>query len=419
MTDFPKLVLPGENDAAADNKSAVDSDVQDVAFELKADAAAQAAPTLDFSASSSMPTLTLGNEQPKPAPKPEPAAETQIPQVKFSPEESQVIADFAGRIDITDSSLVMGYGAAAQGKMSKFTESALDKVRTHDLGEAGALMTDLMGQLKGFTEDEPRGFFGLFRKAQSKVELMKSRYDKVEVNVDKITDALTGHQIQLMKDIAMYDKMYEANLDYYKELSMYIEAGRMKLRQTRQNELPALQEKARESGLMEDAQAANDLANMCGRFEKKLFDLDLTRNISIQMAPQIRLLQNNDQQMAEKIQSTLANTIPLWKNQMVLSLGLEHGRQAMEAQRAVTNMTNELLRKNADTLRMGSVETAKEAERGIVDIETLKYTNQSLINTLDDVLRIQEEGAQKRAAAEMELRQIEGELKQKMLDMRG
>ena len=415
MTDFPNLVLPGDKEANDTAEAA--------AVELKAAETAmpELAPTLDISAAPSMPTLTLPNEQaPLANVQPvQPAAETQIPEVKFSPEEQQVITAFAERIDITDSSLVLGYGAAAQSKISKFTDSALEKVRTHDLGEAGDLMSQLMVQLKGFTDEEPRGFLGIFRKAQSQVELMKSRYDKVQDNVDKISESLTGHQIQLMKDIAMFDKMYEANLDYYKELSMYIEAGRLKLRQTRERDLPALQQKARESGLLEDAQAANDLANMCGRFEKNLFDLDLTRNISIQMAPQIRLLQNNDQQMAEKIQSTIANTIPLWKNQMVLSLGLEHGRQAMEAQRAVTNMTNELLRKNADTLKMGSVETAKEAERGIVDIETLKYTNQSLISTLDDVLRIQQEGAQKRAAAEQELRQIEGELKQKMLEMRG
>ena len=388
MSDF-NLVLPGDEAAQKPPRPPRKPKHSSKAAQT---AMPETAPTLDFSQkpAPAMPTLTLPSEETQIAPAP--AAETQIPQVKFSPEEQQVIEDFASRIDITDASLVLGYGAAAQGKISKFSESALEKVRTQDLGEAGDLMSQLIVQLKGFTDEEPRGFFGMFRKAQSQVDLMKSRYDKVQVNVDKISEALTGHQIQLMKDIAMFDKMYDANLDYYRELSMYIEAGRLKLRQTREHDLPALQQKARESGLMEDAQAANDLANMCGRFEKKLFDLDLTRNISIQMAPQIRLLQNNDQQMAEKIQSTLANTIPLWKNQMVLSLGLEHSRQAMEAQRAVTNMTNELLRKNADTLKMGSVETAKEAERGIVDIETLKYTNQSLISTLDDVLRIQQEG---------------------------
>lgn len=410
MSDFPKLVLPGEEAAQA---------AQEAETEIKAAQAAmpETAPAFDVKPAPQAPALTLPNEQAAVATAP--AAETQIPQVKFSPEEQAVIENFAKRIDITDSSLVLGYGAAAQGKMSKFSETALEKVRTQDLGETGELMTQLMQQLKGFTDEEPRNIFSIFRKAQSQVELMKSRYDKVEVNVDKISETLTGHQMQLIKDIAMYDKMYDANLEYYRELSMYIEAGRMKLRQTRENDLPALQKKARESGLLEDAQTANDLANMCGRFEKKLFDLDLTRNISIQMAPQIRLLQNNDQQMAEKIQSTISNTIPLWKNQMVLALGLEHSRQAMQAQRAVTNMTNELLRKNADTLKMGSIETAKESERGIVDIETLKYTNQSLISTLDEVLRIQQDGAQKRAAAEQELRQIEGELKQKMLEMRG
>ena len=291
MSDF-NLVLPGDEAA---QKAAEEAEAQ-----LKAAQTAmpETAPTLDFSQkpAPAMPTLTLPSEEAQIAPAP--AAETQIPQVKFSPEEQQVIEDFASRIDITDASLVLGYGAAAQGKISKFSESALEKVRTQDLGEAGDLMSQLIVQLKGFTDEEPRGFFGMFRKAQSQVDLMKSRYDKVQVNVDKISEALTGHQIQLMKDIAMFDKMYDANLDYYRELSMYIEAGRLKLRQTREHDLPALQQKARESGLMEDAQAANDLANMCGRFEKKLFDLDLTRNISIQMAPQIRLLQNNDQQMA-------------------------------------------------------------------------------------------------------------------------
>ena len=411
MSDFPKLVLPGEEEAA--------QAAQEAETEIKAAQAAmpETATIFDVKPAPQAPTLTLPNEQAAVATTP--AAETQIPQVKFSPEEQAVIENFAERIDITDSSLVLGYGAAAQGKMSKFSETALEKVRTQDLGETGELMTSLMQQLKGFTDEEPRSIFSIFRKAQSQVELMKSRYDKVQVNVDKISETLTGHQMQLIKDIAMYDKMYDANLEYYRELSMYIEAGRLKLRQTRENDLPALQKKARESGLLEDAQTANDLANMCGKFEKKLFDLDLTRNISIQMAPQIRLLQNNDQQMAEKIQSTIANTIPLWKNQMVLALGFEHSQQAMQAQRAATNMTNELLRKDADTLKMGSVETAKESERGIVDIETLKYTNQSLINTLDEVLRIQQDGAQKRAAAEQELRQIEGELKQKMLEMRG
>lgn len=417
MADFPKLVLPGEEETRSASRDA-ELEAARAAMNAELEMRAAAAPAAeDFAPrAASTPALTLGVQAPL---APAPADEERIPEVKLSPEEQQVVEEFAGRIDITDSSLILGYGAAAQQKISQFTESALDKVRTHDLGEAGELMTQLIGQLKGFTDEEPRGFFGLFRRAQSQAELMKARYDGVQANVDKICDELTGHQIQLMKDIAMFDKMYEANLDYYRELSMYIEAGRLKLRKTRSEVLPELQRRASQTGAMEDAQAANDLANLCGRFEKKLFDLDLTRNISIQMAPQIRLLQNNDQQMAEKIQSTLNNTIPLWKNQMVLSLGLEHSRQAMEAQRAVTNMTNELLRKNADALKMGSIETAKEAERGIVDIETLKYTNQSLINTLDEVLRIQQDGAQKRQSAERELRQIEGELKRKMLEMRG
>ena len=427
MADFPKLVLPGEeqNTPIEETMSAAELAVEQATESLEEaqQAMPETAPAVDFSAPApAAPRLEFTRPAAAAeveAVKVESVAELDIPEVKFSAEEQQVINAFAERIDITDSSLVMGYGAAAQQKISKFTDSALEKVRTHDLGEAGDLMGQLLNQLQGFTAEEPRGLLGLFRKAQSQAELMKSRYDRVQVNVDKISDSLTQHQIQLMKDIAMYDKLYEANLDYYKELSMYIEAGRAKLRNVRETELPALQAKARASGLMEDAQNANDLANMCSRFEKKLFDLDLTRNICIQMAPQIRLLQNNDQQMAEKIQSTIANTIPLWKNQMVLALGLEHSKQAMEAQRAVTNMTNELLRKNADTLKMGSVETAREAERGIVDIETLQYTNQSLISTLDEVLRIQNEGAAKRAAAEQELRHIEAELKQKMLEMRG
>ena len=438
MADFPKLVLPGEEvteaveqtanaanniaqtvnavtDGVAQAQAAMPQTAPDPLAQTAAQfatAPAPQAPALEFT----QPAAAAQVEQVKV----ESVAEMQIPEVKFSPEEQKVIDAFAERIDITDSSLVMGYGAAAQSKITKFTDSALEKVRTVDLGATGDLMGQLMQELRGFTQEEkPSGFFGLFKRAQSQAELMKSRYSTVSANVEKISDSLTQHQIQLMKDIAMYDKLYAANLDYYKELSMYIEAGRKKLRATRETILPQLQARARESGLMEDAQRANDMANMCSRFEKKLFDLDLTRNICIQMAPQIRLLQNNDQQMAEKIQSTIANTIPLWKNQMVLALGLEHSRQAMEAQRAVTNMTNELLRKNADTLRMGSVETAKEAERGIVDIETLQYTNQSLINTLDEVLRIQTEGAQKRAAAEQELRSIEHQLKQKMLEMRG
>lgn len=420
MSDLPKLVLPSEA-ANVVPEFKVEDDADDMDAVRSAMNAELGIGSRPAPAASERPAAELAVDiAPQPAPVVKASeAETQIPEVHFSAEDQQVVDEFAKRIDIMDSSLVMGYGAAAQQKIAKFTETALEKVRTYELGEAGELMTQLTGQLKGFTDEEPRGFFGFFRKAQSQVDLMKSRYDKVEVNIEKICEALTGHQMQMLKDIAMYDKMYDANLEYYRELSMYIEAGRLQLRKTRNETLPKLRAKAAQTGLMEDAQAANDLANMCGRFERKLFDLNLTRNISIQMAPQIRLLQNNDQQMAEKIQSAISNTIPLWKNQMVLSLGLEHSQQAMKAQRAVTNMTNEMLRKNADILKMGSVETAKESERGIVDIETLKYTNQSLINTLDEVMRIQQDGAQKRASAERELRQIEGELKNKMLEMRG
>ena len=352
------------------------------------------------------------------APKAEPV---KVEDTPLSPEEQKMVNDFAEKIDITNSQMVLQYGAASQKKLSDFSETALSRVKTKDMGETGELITSLISELQGFdaTTEQPKGIFGFFKKTSNSIEQLKTRYDSADKNVERIKAQLEDHQVTLMKDITMLDKMYELNLVYFKELTMYILAGKKKLAEVRANDLKAAQEKAQRTQLPEDAQAARDLADLCDRFEKKLYDLELTRNVSIQMGPQIRLIQSNDTMMAEKIQTTIVNTIPLWKNQMVLSLGLEHGRQAMEAQRAVTNMTNELLRKNADTLKMGSVETAKEAERGIVDIETLKYTNQSLISTLDDVLRIQQEGAQKRAAAEQELRQIEGELKQKMLEMRG
>ena len=425
MNEMPKLTLPGEEVEEAKVEAAVPAAKPAVQEAKSIDeifgSAMTEAPKAPDMAQAAIPTLVL-KEEPAAAKVPavhEPS-ERDIPMVKFSAEETKVIAEFAKRIDICDSAMVMGYGAAAQQKIGSFTDTALDKVRNTDLGEVGGLMSNLVVQLKGFTDEEDKGgFLGLFKKARSKAELMKSRYEAVSVNVDNISTALTGHQMQLMKDIAMYDQLYQVNLEYYKELSMYIEAGRMKLRETREKDVVALKKKAEESGLMEDAQAANDLVNMCGRFEKKLFDLDLTRNVSLQMAPQIRLLQNNDQMMAEKIQSSLVNTIPLWKNQMVLALGLEHSTQAMEAQRAVTDMTNTLLKKNADTLKQASIDVARESERGIVDIETLKYTNESLISTLDEVLTIQQEGAEKRLAAEHELRQIESELKSKLLSMRG
>ena len=343
-----------------------------------------------------------------------------ITETNLSPEEQKQISDFAEKIDITNTNMILQFGSAAQKKVADFSESALENVRTKDLGEVGDAISGLVVELKGFdVEEDKGGFLGLFKRASNKISSMKAKYDKVEVNVDKIRGVLEGHQVQLLKDIATLDKMYDLNLLYFKELSMYILAGKKKLEQVRTQDLVESREKAQRTGLPEDAQAANDLAALCGSFEKKIHDLELTRTISIQMGPQIRLIQNNDSIMAEKIQSTLVNTIPLWKSQMVLALGLAHSRQAMEAQREVSDMTNELLRKNADMLKMGTVETAKEAERGIVDLETLRHTNQQLISTLDEVMKIQEDGRQKRREAETELGRIEGELKQKLLELRG
>ena len=362
-----------------------------------------------------VPTLTLDTEEE--APQAEPAT---VEDTVLTPEEQKVVDDFAQKIDITNSTLVLQYGSGAQKKIANFSDTALENVRTKDLGEIGQELSDLIVELKGFeTEEEDKGFFGFFKKNANKLQAMKAKYDKAEVNVDRICETLENHQIQLLKDIAMLDKMYEMNLDYHKELSMYILAGKKRLQQVRDTDLAAAVAKAKRTGLAEDAQAANDLASMCDSFEKKLHDLELTRMVSVQMSPQIRLLQNNDKLMAEKIQSTIVNTIPLWKSQMVLALGVEHSAQAMKAQRAVTDMTNELLRKNAETLKMSTIETAKETERGIVDMETLRVTNQSLIATLDEVVKIQEEGRQKRRAAEQELGKLEGELKQKLLDIRG
>ena len=338
----------------------------------------------------------------------------------LSPEERQMVNNFAQQIDIANSNMVLQYGAGAQQKVASFSESALANVSTQDLGEVGDQVVNLISQLKSFDADEEsKGIFGFFKRGADKIASLKNKYDKVENNVDEIVGVLDGHKVQLLKDIATLDKMYEMNMVYYKELSMYIIAGKKKLNQVRTTELQEKIAKAKATGLPEDAQAANDLAALCDRFEKKLHDLELTRMISIQMGPQLRLVQNNDTVMVEKIQSTIVNTIPLWKSQMVLALGLAHSQQAMEAQRAVTDMTNELLRKNADKLKMSTIATAKEAERGIVDMETLKYTNQQLITTLEEVTRIQDEGREKRRQAETELRQIEGELRQKLLDIRG
>ena len=370
-----------------------------------------------------MPTLTLTPEAP---------ATPAIPEVKkavepvvlddsmLTEEEKAAVEEFSKKIDIRDTNQILQYGAAAQKSVASFSEGALGNVRNKDLGEVGNDLSRLVVELKGFTAlEKPKGLKGLFYKAGESVEAFKARYSKVEANVDKIAQSLENHQITLLKDVAMFDQMYELNLKYYKELTMYILAGKKRLADVRAGELEEMRKKAEASGLAEDAQAYNDYVQLCERFEKKLHDLELTRMISVQMGPQTRLLQNNDTLMIEKIQSSLVNTIPLWKSQMVLALGLEHSRQATAAQSAVTEMTNELLKKNAEQLKMGTIATAKEAERAIVDIETLKHTNEQLISTLDEVLRIQTAGAQKRKAAEAELGRIEGELKQKLMELRG
>jgi Uncharacterized protein involved in tellurite resistance len=357
----------------------------------------------------------------------EPQAEEKNPEItpvqldesSLTEPERKAVNDFAEKIDIANSTMILQYGASAQKKLSDFSESALSSVRTKDLGEVGDMITGLVGELKGFNaDDEEKGVLGLFKKGANKLATLKARYDKAEVNVNKISTVLEGHQMQLLKDIAMLDQMYEKNLINFKEISMYILAGKKKLQQVRATVLPGLVEKAKQSGQPEDSQKANDMAAFCDRFEKKLHDLELTRMISLQMAPQIRLVQNNDTLMAEKIQSTINNTIPLWKSQMVLAMGVEHSAQALKAQREVTEMTNELLRKNAEKLKMATIETARESERGIVDIETLQHTNRMLIESLDEVVKIQDEGRAKRRAAETELGRIEGELKQKLLDIR-
>lgn len=346
------------------------------------------------------------------------AAQAVMPEPRLTPEETKQVEDFAKTIDLTDSNAILQYGVGAQKKLADFSESALGNVKNQDLGEVGDMLTRVMSELKGFNEEEEKGFFGLFKKASNKVSTMKAKYTKAEANVDKIVDALESHQVQLMKDTAMLDKMYETNLAYFKELTMYIMAGKKKLDTVRTQELPVLKQRALDSGLPEDAQAAKDLDNMCNRFEKKVHDLELTRQIALQTAPQIRLVQSNDTMMAEKIQTTIVNTIPLWKSQMVIALGVAHSTEAAKAQQEVSNMTNELLKKNAEALQMASIETAKESERGIVDMETLKATNESLIHTFDEVMRIQKEGREKRQAAELELQRMEGELKNKLLEIR-
>lgn len=348
-----------------------------------------------------------------------PKKQTQKEEVPvLTPEERKMVNDFAVKIDIENTNQILQYGAGTQKKMADFSDTALENVKTQDLGEIGELISNVVGELKDFDVQEEGKFFGFFRKQTSKIENLKNKYDKAQANVEKITDSLQQHQVRLMKDSAMLDKMYEQNLNYFKELTMYILAGKKKLEETRNGKLAEMKNKAALSGLPEDAQAARDLDEKCSRFEKKLHDLELTRTIAMQTAPQIRLIQNNDTVMVEKIQTTIVNTIPLWKSQMVLALGIAHSAEAAQAQRQVTDITNELLRKNAETLHMATVETAKESERGIVDLETLQKTNADLIQTLDDVMRIQMEGRQKRQAAEMEMHRMEEELKRKLLEIR-
>ena len=376
-------------------------------------------PTLSLGgvAAAPAPELTLPTDSAKTA---EPPAEVEIDDSMLTEEEKSLVAEFAEKIDITDSTVIMQYGAPAQTKVSQFSDTALEKVRTKDLGEIGDTISGLVVELKGLSIDEAedKGFLGLFKKTGNKIAALKAKYDKAEVNVDKICGVLRDHQIQLLKDIATLDRLYAVNLTYQKELTMYIIAGKRKLKHERETTLVELSEKAKASGLAEDAQAARDFSDLCERFEKKLYDLELTRMISIQMAPQIRLIQNSDTLMVEKIQSTLVNTIPLWKSQMVIALGLSHASQAMEAQREVSEVTNALLKKNADALKSSTIEVARESERGIVDMETIAHTNQQLVSTLEEVIKIQDEGRTKRRESEAELVKIESELKQKLLDIR-
>ena len=379
-----------------------------------------AAPSLTLDAAPAAPTLTLDPAaDEKVIAESKKATPVQVEDTPLSPEEQKMVNDFAEKIDITNSQMVLQYGAASQKKLSDFSETALSRVKTKDMGETGELITNLISELQGFdaTTEQPKGIFGFFKKTSNSIEQLKTRYDSADKNVERIKAQLEDHQVTLMKDITMLDKMYELNLVYFKELTMYILAGKKKLAEVRANDLKAAQEKAQRTQLPADAQAARDLDDLCDRFEKKLYDLELTRNVSIQMGPQIRLIQSNDTMMAEKIQTTIVNTIPLWKNQMVLALGIAHSQQAMQAERAVTDATNELLKKNAATLKQGTIEIAKESERGIVDIETLQQTNKQLIETLDELNKIRADGKAKRANAEQELGRIEGELRQKMLEI--
>ncbi|GFI69217.1 TelA-like protein [Lachnospiraceae bacterium] len=365
------------------------------------------------------PTLTLdpfaGADGPKESPQALQEEEPKVPEVVLTPEEQKMVDNFASQIDITNTQMVMQYGAGSQKKIADFSENALNNVRTKDMGEIGQMLAGVVAELKDFDEEDEKGILGFFKKSGNKLENMKVKYDKAEANINRICKVMENHQVTLLKDAAMLDKMYELNLNYFKELSMYILAGKQKLEQARTQELASLLKKAERSGLPEDTQAANDYASMCERFEKKIYDLELTRTISMQMAPQIRLIQSNDTAMSEKIQSTLVNTIPLWKSQMVIAIGLNHSSEAAKAQREVTDMTNALLKKNAEALKTATIETARESERGIVDIETLTATNKTLISTLDEVMKIQEDGRAKRRNAEQELGRIEEEMRQKLL----
>ena len=383
---------------------------------------APVAPTLTLDSAPAAPTLTLDPAaDEKIVEESKKATPVQVEDTPLSPEEQKMVNDFAEKIDLTNSQMVLQYGAASQKKLSDFSETALSRVKTQDMGETGELITGLIAELQGFdaNAEQPKGILGFFKKTSNSIEQLKTRYDSADKNVERIKAKLEDHQVVLMKDIAMLDKMYEYNLVYFKELTMYILAGKKNLADVRAIEVIAAQEQAQRTQLPEDAQAARDLAVLCDRFEKKLYDLELTRNVSIQMGPQIRLIQSNDTMMAEKIQTTIVNTIPLWKNQMVLALGIAHSQQAMAAERAVTDATNELLKKNAATLKQGTIDIAKESERGIVDIETLQQTNKQLIETLDELNKIRADGKVKRANAEQELGRIEGELRQKMLEING
>ena len=374
--------------------------------------------TNEFENMPAAPTLTLDPfQEEKQAPKPVEKQDSVMDDAILTPEEKQTVMQFAQQIDLTNSQMILQYGAGTQKKMADFSENALENVRTKDMGEIGELLTGVVKELKDFDEEEEKGFLGFFKRSGNKVNAMKAKYAKAETNINQIVKVLDSHQVQLLKDVALLDKMYELNLTYFKELTMYILAGKQKLNEVRTTKLAEMIRRAQTTGAAEDAQAARDLESMCSRFEKKIHDLELTRQISIQTAPQIRLVQSNDTTMVEKIQSTIVNTIPLWKSQMVLALGVEHSAQAAQAQREVTDMTNELLKKNAEKLKMATLETARESERGIVDMETLKATNESLISTLDEVLKIQQEGRQKRKEAEIEMQKMENDLKQKLLQV--